>query len=372
MNSHKFQKALVAIASVWLLVARTHALEFAPPKAVYDSQEVLWFSATDSNLITVSGNGSVGVWNFSSGAMLNQFSLSTNELAYPVNNLSASRHRQLALAMLTDQATLVGDKFFSTVTGYDASGKRVNNFKVEIVSPSICGFVETTSTLILADSPPNNAVVMAMDTSSGKTLWRSETDDDVQTGTIALADGQCYVNFCRDRHLRARNQSDKLVWDWPVPKGKFAEPGYWPDTPDLPYVVVFESDEETDNIADLVALSAKNGKELWRKKNAQFGSLKAISDDGKHQAFFQEGCVEIASLPEQTKPNAIALKDDVDAVFSPDGRFLFCLPSLVKVSEDKAQNIETFARHSRLLSVVDVETGKIVKEFSLATPVEKH
>ena len=65
-------------------------------------------------------------------------------------------------------------------------------------------------------------------------------------------------------------------------------------------------------------------------------------------------------------------KDDVDAVFSPDGRFLFCLPSLVKVSEDKAQNIETFARHSRLLSVVDVETGKIVKEFSLATPVEKH
>lgn len=372
MNSRKFQKALVAIATVWLLVARAQALEIAPPKAVYDSQEVLWFSVTHSNLITVSGNGSVGVWNFSSGEMRNQFSLPTNGLAYPANNLAASRHQQIALAMLTDQATLVGDKFFSAVTGYDASGKRVNNFKVEIVSPIVCGFVGTTTTLILADSPPNNAVVAAVDTSTGKTLWRSETGDDVQTGTIALADGQCYVNFCRDKHLRARNQSGKLVWDWLVPKGKFAEPGYWPDKPVLPYVVVYESDEEKDNVADLVALSAKDNKEVWRKKNVQFGMLKAVSDDGKHQVFFQQGHLEIATLPEQAKPKVVALKDDVDVAFSPDGRFLFCLPALAKVSENKTENLYTVARHSKLLSVVDVETGKIVKEFSLAGPVEKH
>ena len=118
-------------------------------------------------------------------------------------------------------------------------------------------------------------------------------------------------------------------------------------------------------MADFVALSAKGGKELWRKKNAQFGTLKAVSDDGKHQVFLVHGHLEIATLPEQAKPKVVALKDDVDVAFSPDGRFLFCIPALVMVSENKAENIQTFARHSRLLSVVNVETGKIVKEFSL-------
>lgn len=372
MNLRKFQKALIAIATVLLLVTRAQALSIVPPRAVYDSQEVLWFSVTHSNLITVSGNGSVGVWDFSSGEIRNQFSLPTNELAYPANNLAASRHQQIALAMLTDHATLVGDKFFSAVTGYDASGKRVSNFQVEFVSPSICGFVGTTTTLILAESPPNDAVVTAVDISTGKTLWRSETDDDVQTGTVALADGQCYVNFCRDKHLRARDQSGKLVWDWLVPKGKFAEPGYWPDKPVLPYVVVYESDAEKDNVADFVALSAKDSKEVWRKKNVQFGMLRAISDDGKRQVFFQQGHLEIAMLPERAKPKVVAFENDVDVAFSPDGRFLFCLPALAKVSENKTENFYTVARRSKLLSVVDVETGKVVKEFSLAAQVEKH
>ena len=371
MNSHKIQKRLVAIATVLLLFTRAQALDIAPPKAVYDSQEVLWFSVTHSNLMAVSGNGSVRVLDFSSGSMLNQFDLPTNALTHPFNNLVASGHEQVALTMLIAEGTLVGDKFFPTATGYDVSGKQVNSFKVELAKPSICGFVGTTATLVLADSPPFNAVVMAVDTSTGKTLWRSETDDDVQTGTIALPEGKGYVNFCRDRHLRARNQSGKLVWDWSVPKGKFAEPSYWPDRTVLPYVVVYESDEEKDNSADFVALSAKNGKEVWRKKNAQFGMLKAISDDGKHQIFFQQDHLEITALPEQAV-KAVALKDNVDVAFSQDGRFLFCLPALVKVSENKAENTQTFARHSRLLSVVDVETGKIVKQFSLAGPVGKN
>lgn len=372
MKSHRFPKLVAAIVTVWLLFARAQALEIVPPKTVYDSQEVLWFSVTQSNLITVSGNGHVGVWNFSSGKMLNQFSLPTNALEnYAVNHPAASRHQQMAIATLTAQGTLAGDKIFSTVICVDASGKRENSFKVKLVGPSICGFVGTTSTLILSDSPPNNAVVAAVDTSTGKTLWRSESDDDVQTGTIVLADGQCYVNFCRDGHLRARNQSGKLVWNWPVPNGKFAEPGYLPDKPALPYVVVYESDKEKENVADLVALSAKNGKEVWRKKDAQFGTLKAVSDDGKHQVFFQPGRLEITALPEQAKPKIVAMKDDVDAVFSADGRFLFCLPALAKISENKAENTQTVARRSRLLSVVDVGTGKIVKEFSLATPVDE-
>jgi len=371
MNSRKSHRSLVVISTMWLLVARALALDIAPPKAVYDNQEVLWFSVTHSNLIAVFGNGSVGVWNFSSGELLNKFSLPTNELAYPANNLAASHHQRTALALLTDQTTLVGDKVFSTGTCYDASGKRVNDFKVEIVSPAICGFVGATTTLLLADKPPNNAVVAAVDTSTGKTLWRFEADDDVQTGTVALADGECYVNFCRDRHLRARNQLGELIWDWPVPKGKFAEPGYWPDKPVLPYVVIRESDEEKDDVAEFVALSAKSGKELWRKKNARFGALKAVSDDGKHQVFFLDGHVQITALPERTKPKVVALNDDVDVAFSSDGRLLLCLPALVKVSENKAANSQTVARHSRLLSVVDFETGKIAKELPLTTPVEK-
>jgi len=312
------------------------------------------------------------MWNFPSGVMRNQFRLSNNVPAYPDRNLAASDDQPVALVVLGDDATLVGDKYFSTLTGYDASGKRVKACEVELVSPSNCGFVGTTSTLILADPPPNNAAVAAVDTATGRTVWRSETDDDVQTGTIALAGGQLYVNFCRDRHLRARNQSGKLVWDWPVPKGMFAEPGYWPGNPVLPYVVVYESAEEKDHVADLVALSAKDGKEVWRKRNAQFGSLKAVSDDGKHQLFYQQGRVEITTFPEQAKPKVVALQEDVDAVFSPDGSFVFCLPALVKVSENKAENLYTVARHSSLLSVVDVETGKIVKQFSVAPPVEKN
>ena len=164
----------------------------------------------------------------------------------------------------------------------------------------------------------------------------------------------------------------RSVWDWLVPKGKFAEPGYWPDKPVLPYVVVYLSDEEKDNAADLVALSAKASKEVWRRKNVQFGMLKAVSDDGKLQVFFQQGHLEIATLPEQAKSKIVALKDDMNVAFSSDGRFLFCLPALTRVSENKTENLYTVARRSKLLSVVDVETGKIVKEFSLAALVEKH
>jgi len=104
---------LATTTIAWFLASRSLALSLLTPKCNYDSHEVLWFSVTHSNLLAVSGNGSVGVWNFSTGEMRNQFTVPANELTYPGNSLAVSRGRHVALATLTDQATLVGDKLFS-------------------------------------------------------------------------------------------------------------------------------------------------------------------------------------------------------------------------------------------------------------------
>ena len=366
----KALKAFLIFAVAIQLATRAWALSIVPTKPVYDPQEILWFSVTQSNLVTVSADSSVKFWDFASGKKLSEFVLPTNETPrLDEYTLAVSTNHSAKLAVIAGNVDFQGD-INSRVMVFDASGRLASDFAVTLIGPYNCGFAANGDALILADSPPNNAVVFGCEATSGKKLWRAESDDDVQTGTIALADGRCYVNFCRDGRLRTRNHKGKRVWDWVVPKNKFAEPGYWPDSPALPYVVVFISDKTDDQKTELIALSAKDGSIVWREPNPRFGSLKAVSRDGRHQAFFRQGQIEITALPEQTKPQVVALHEEMEAIFSSDGHFLLCLPALTKISEDKYQNHYTAARHSSLMSVVSVETGKILKQFSLSTAVK--
>lgn len=362
-------KAFATSSAACLLALPALATSLAAPKCLYRPAEVLWFSVSDSNVVAVFGSGQAGVWDYPSGTTRGQFGLPVNSDLYPGDNLAAVRSGSLMLAVANDGPIWVGDKSFSMANVYDAATHKTTLIKAELEAPTSCGFVGTT--LFFAAKPPNNAVVVAVDSVAGTTLWRSETDDDVQTGTIVLARGHCYVNFCRDGHLRARNQSGRLVWDWTVPKGRFAEPGCWPQNPALPYVVVHQSAVDKEDSADLVALSAKDGSTVWRKNGVRFGSLKAVSDDGKWQVFYQEGRVVVSALPDLKKSQELPLTDDLDAAFSPDGRFLFCLPALVKEAEDKSKNTFTVSRRSRVLSVVEVETGRIVKQIPLNIAASK-
>jgi outer membrane protein assembly factor BamB len=373
MNPRRLEKSLAAIIAIGLLAAQAQATDISLPKCHYGPQEVLWFSTVHSNVVAVFGNGVVAVWDFLSGELRAQSSMSPDDLVYPGNTLALSHGQRTTVAAITPRERWVGDRFFAAIALCDVfeAAKRTDAW-VELVRPANSGFVGRGSTLVLADTPPNNAAVLESDTTTGKTLWRSEADDDVQTGTILAADGQCYVNFCRDRTLRARDHSGKLLWDWHLSGTRFAEPGFWPDNPSLPYVVVHESDlKRSDSVGDLIALSAQSGRTLWRKRRAQFGCLKAVSDDGKRQAFFSRAHLEIAALPKRGSVRVAALQDDLDARFASDGRFLLCLPALETVSENKAANSYEVARKSKLLSVVNAETGKITKQFPLL-PSERH
>jgi outer membrane protein assembly factor BamB len=325
----------------------------------------VWFSATDTDVISVFGSNHVGTWNFVSAERKSGFQLRDNTSIYPDGVLSVSGSSRVVIAAVKDEPIWISEKSFSVGEIYDTASGKLTEVKVELTGAGTCGFIESTPTLVLAARPPNNAVVAAVDVITGKNLWRSETDDDVQTGTIALNKGLCYVNFCRDGRLRARNQSGKLIWERPVGDGKFAEPGFWPKNPNLPYVVVAESRANEGTDRELIALSGKNGSVIWRTRNPEIESLKAISNDGARQVFFRNGRVEISELPKEKITRIDSLSMNMDVVFSPNGRFLLCLPALTKVSEDKGKNTYTVARSSGLLTVVDAETGNVVRKFPL-------
>jgi len=364
--------SLTAITTVGVLLAQSQAIDIAPPTSRYDPEEVLWFSIAHSNVVAVFGNGLVGVWNFRSGNLQIQHRLASNDVVYPGQRLALSRGQRTTLAAVTSRERSVDDKFVVAVSVYDLFEKsKAMDRWVGLTGPVNHGFVGTSSMLVLADQPPMDALVVAIDAASGTVLWRSKNEDDVQTGTIVLADGQCYVNFCRDRRLRARDRAGKLVWEWVVPQGKFAEPGFWPDNPGMPYVVVYESDAEGNRAGQLLALSATDGTRVWRKEGVLLGSLRGASDDGKKQAFFLHGQVEITHLPSQLALPAATLKGSQDAVFSGDGHCLLCLPALVTVSENKTDNSYLVARRSKILSVVDAETGKMLRAFPLTVPAER-
>jgi hypothetical protein len=181
------------------------------------------------------------------------------------------------------------------------------------------------------------------------------------------------VNFCRGNLIVARNQLGKVLWQRTIPKGRFAEPGYWPDTPQAPYVVVWQSDINRDDNADFIALSATEGSTVWTRKTLPFGALRAVSRDGSKQAFFYKGKLEITALPQANFALVPEVKENVDAVFSDDQRTLVCLPALVTVSEDKTNYTYTVARKSTMLRIVDAEKGSLITQFELKHPaVEQH
>jgi hypothetical protein len=360
------------LTTLGVFLTQSQAIDIAPPTCRYHPEEVLWFSVAHSNVVAVLGNGLVGVWDFRSGGLQIQCRLASNDMRYPGQRLALSRGQRKTLAAVTDRERFVDGKIAVAVSVCELfEGSKPMDCWVELIGPANHGFVGLSPMLVLAQHPPLDALVVGMDTGSDALLWRSKSEDDVQTGTIVLADGQCYVNFCRDLRLRARDRAGKLVWERAVPEGKFAEPGFWPHNPGLPYVVVYESDAEGSRPGQLLALSARGGITIWRKEDGLFGSLRAVSDDGKKQAFFLHGKLEITHLPAQLVTPAAKLNENHDAVFSGDGRCLLCLPTLVTVSENKADNSYLVARRSKVLSVVDAETGKMLKAFPLTVPAER-
>lgn len=354
MRRQKRAKCVVVWACVVSLIVTSvwvRATSVLPPRYQYSEQEVIWFSATKTNLVAVFRNGTAGTWDIPAGNLRNQFQLDRD-------------HEGVALVGNSPPVLAVrrpgGEIVFLDIFGQ----RKAFSVKVAMLAPRLFGFA-LRSELLLASGPPENAVVTAISTVDGKQLWTSETDDSVQTGTIPLADHR-YLNLCHGGHLRARNTQGKLLWERRTAAGKMAEPAYGADDV-LPYAVVYESAIAEDEAGDYVALASGDGSVVWRKNRVPFQALRAVSVEGHRQAFLREGQLEICSLPKTNTVAATGL-GDVDAVFSTDVRYLLCLPALGTVATNTSDNVYTLARPSRSLAVVDAATGKIAHRFTLTLP----
>jgi outer membrane protein assembly factor BamB len=354
-----------AIAVIVLLTVNALGMTPVPPKAIIAPEEVLWFAVNDSNIVAVLENGTVGVWNYS-GELQGQFkapgggiwALSRTEPALLVNAAAEPLDEQPSAA------------FYSKLVAYDLDGNEKSRARFELLTPCTCVFPDRESTVILT-SPAVDDSVIAVGVIPGVPIWRARTDVVVGGDLVVLNNGKCYANFCKDNVIRARQPLGKLLWRWRFPKDKLAEPAYWPENAAAPYVVVYESNMEKDEIADYVALSAAKGKPVWRLKNVKYDSLKAVSDDGREQFLFQRGHGEITSLPHTNSVDVAEVANEPDAQFSPEGRFLFCLPMLAASPTNEKENTYVEARKSETMQVVDVETGRIVTQFKLTPSTQR-
>jgi len=260
--------------------AQIQATSIVPPTTQYQPGDVIWFSASGSNIVAYCGDGNVRVWSLGTGKLVNRFKISDSHTGRTYHYLAVSR--AAAPRMAVSGKEFIGEgKTELEVYGL-VSGKKTTVYTLPLSSPDLIGFSDKDDLLIIS-SPADNRALVGFDCETGKVKWRSDNEDDVQSGTAIAQNAEVHVNFCRGNKVIARDRTSKILWQKDVPKGQLCEPGYWPEGLSIPYVVAWESYRDRNLPGHMAAYSARDGSVLWTIEGIVFGSLKAISPSGGKQ-----------------------------------------------------------------------------------------
>ncbi len=178
--------------------------------------------------------------------------------------------------------------------------------------------------------------------------------------TKVTPDGKVYV-LCMGDEMVAKDFSGKELWRIISGEGDSIY-GYWHQPAIADGICVFSGASNKLYMIDIA-----KGKPFAEFDGVSHYNFLAVSQDCHKLAIATDSGIEIrtAGLPKQMW-KTITTQGKIECKFSFDGKELFGMPSLKQTKVDEQTHTATIARESSIITVWDVESGRVLKNLNLA------
>lgn len=327
------------------------------PQEIYD-EDYLWFDVTNCSIIAYKADGYVKCFSLLEDTILSEFKAEPLGDSQKELYISGTNNPTLAITNIDTSV-----KFWDVLTGKLLfEGRLFENCAGEGI-----GFT-TNGQNFYFDVIHNVPVVLCFDVRHGKVVWEKKYSYAIPTVALLSEDENSFVRgrVCLSGgiEIEAFDREMKTVW-----KKQFNE-DYWFNLDKTPFLTVNRHSRQRVLANSTLLLNKKNilksislvdGKTIWNKKLNEGEVLCAVSHGKAKQAFWNNGTLEITSLPDL---NSVMVQTKIeylpDAVFTPDGRYLVFLPELSICEENKKENIRYIGRKTNRFTVIDCQTGGII------------
>lgn len=367
-------RSYLVITIITIMINSSGGPDFSE-KIIIDSNEICYFDIVGKNCAYIYPDGTVCVLDTNTGKIKSSFIVERfkyDEDSNTVDRLQYydehSQFFQISNASMPVLAVNGGelDKegyFYGLIDFYDLYlGKKLRTVRMKN-DFGLTGLGFSGDGKYFYSCGLESWSISCIDVKSGDIIWRSSLDFSVSDAYMR-ADGKSYVIFSFSNQIAAYNKDGDVLWRIKT-KDFWVRPTLQPLEPSDVVLVFPEGGDERYEIA---AMSLQDGSIMWRKPEIEDQSIRSTTKDRKKQAIYMNGNMCISHYPEDKIIKIPGIKERCDAVFSQDGKTLFCLPELKRVHVNKEKLIVNRERSSHLLKIVDCNTGKIVKEIELTKP----
>jgi len=356
---------LLSLSSCALRTKTIILVDPAPPEFLWpmEAREIIWFDARDEAVVAVWADGQVTSQSLVGGFARRCLQLpgGLNPREVPIStSFQLNRRGKPLLAFFQ----------FQKLTLFDLdSGRSMPGLHTIPYWDwgSRFGFSESGSVFYLRSQ---NAI-LGLGVQDGRIVETIPLfGEDFAMAIDRLLDARVrYQVIDTERGMRAYDKSGTLLWQI-----AFRNRAEFLDTTDVQprqaLLIVYDTSRRR-----MMALRVDDGTKTWTLDNVEYDSLRAISDSGERQAFFLQGQMRIGSLPSSLPIPVKMLDFKCDAVFTPDGEYLLCLPALPTDLQSKAgppyvkrDNSVQIRRESHRLYVVSAKSGEVVRSFDIVPP----
>jgi len=208
--------------------------------------------------------------------------------------------------------------------------------------------------------------VCKMETATGQLHFSKISDEyEFATWRAISPDGQTIL-FANNRSLKVTNAQGQEKWAKTQPDQTTVSYDLGIPQPNGPYISAFM--DNGDEKGSLRAISLEGGKILWDIPPISFSAFRAISPDATLIVLTTGGKTQLQQPLTKKIIELSNLPTEIDAVFSPSGKTLVCMPGLRIVQEDKDRQVITEARTAQHVIVFSVGEGKTLTQFDIQNP----
>lgn len=329
------------------------------PQVVYEPNEITHFDVIGENFIVCQADGTIRMYSISTGKLKKV--LKVNEKycqGHPSrSNIQISKKDPWIITFIGGEIW-EDDELYGLIIFYDLiNGTELKSVKLKnSISLYHEGFDDSNRFYCVA---ANTQKIYCLDPITSKIESITSYDNCNWIWTVASGNGAYLANFFSSSNLEIVDKGGGLIWK----KG-----GWFTPIPlrskQLSEVLVCLGGNDRNKIC---AFDFSDGQTIWEKDIEEgVDVLCAAGVDGKRQACFIGGQLYITSFPEDTKVAVPGVTNKCDTAFIEDGTKLLCLPALEKTREDKENNTVRYGRKSRILKLIECETGEVLKQFDLS------
>lgn len=324
------------------------ALTPPPDRPIIKDTEIAWMGATSSSVICVWADGLVREWDIRSAKPRSSFSLSGYKFDKITLSVSSGPRPYLA--------AVEGSNIDNHCRFYDIK---------DVIMPKIV-MVKESSGLTAGAFSKNGRELFC---EGGDAVYRI----DIERGTVNKLSypdllvietqfeetGKYFINLCTD-YVVARDWNGQVLWKrGPNDGNEILESVVC--GPLSFSLLVYE-----DSNSGVKAFSLVDGREVWSNPTMDWRNIRAYSRNGQLLALWQEKSLSLVETSGTKRTTIPAIARDVDAIFSPDDKYLVVIPRLEISETDEKNHTYTLRRNGDpVVSVIDSNTADIIGRITV-------